>query len=229
MAIPPSSPSVTLSWCFHLLATWRRTRTASRVTSVPIPSPGSTSTFRFMKWLLRRRAYGLSDLVNERDDLLVHQALLASVRSLRKALVQFLKLGLIQVEAEILGALIQRVTSGVLAKHELAFGYAHAARVDDFVGGFFLEIAVLVNAGFVRERVPSHDRLIGLRSESDDRSEQLAGGVKMFGVDAGQVGVGVAAGLEYHHDFFERTVPGPFADAVDDALDLPGAGFDRGQ
>ncbi len=34
---------------------------------------------------------------------------------------------------------------------------------------------------------------------------------------------------ERHHDFFERAVAGPLADAVDGALDLAGAVFDAGE
>ena len=41
--------------------------------------------------------------------------------------------------------------------------------------------------------------------------------------------VEVAAGAQGHDDLFQRAVAGPFADAVDRALDLPGAGLDGGQ
>ena len=39
----------------------------------------------------------------------------------------------------------------------------------------------------------------------------------------------VAARLERHHDFFERSVARALADAVDGALDLPRAGLHRRQ
>ena len=35
--------------------------------------------------------------------------------------------------------------------------------------------------------------------------------------------------MQRHHDLFERRVAGALADAVDRALDLPGAAFDRGE
>ena len=44
---------------------------------------------------------------------------------------------------------------------------------------------MLMNAGFVRERVPPHDSLIGLRSERDGGGEQLADGVQVLGIDVG--------------------------------------------
>ncbi len=59
--------------------------------------------------------------------------------------------------------------------------------------------------------------------------EQLAGGVEVLGVNAGVVRVRIDARLEDHDDLFERAVARAFADAVDGALDLPRAGFDRGQ
>ena len=39
----------------------------------------------------------------------------------------------------------------------------------------------------------------------------------------------IAPRLQRHHDFLERRVAGPLAEAVDRALDLPGPSFDRGQ
>ncbi len=52
---------------------------------------------------------------------------------------------------------------------------------------------------------------------------------ELFGVDAGGVGVDVAAGFEGHDDFFEGGVAGAFADAVDGAFDLTGAALDGGE
>src|ERR1035441_2489634 len=51
----------------------------------------------------------------------------------------------------------------------------YGARVDDLVGGFFLEVAILVDAGLVGEGVATHDRLIGLGPGGDDGGQQLAG------------------------------------------------------
>ena len=79
--------------------------------------------------------------------------------------------------------------AAVLAEHQLAFRHADRARVDDFVGALFLQVAVLVDARLVRERVAADDRLVRLRPEGDDRAEQFARRVEMLGVDAGVVRV----------------------------------------
>ena len=54
-------------------------------------------------------------------------------------------------------------------------------------------------------------------------------GIEPLGLDAGGQAEVVVAGLERHDDLFERGVAGALADAVDRALDLPGAGLDAGQ
>ena len=90
-----------------------------------------------------------------------------------------------EIEAQILAAVLQRVPAAVLAEHQLAFGHADRLRIDDLVGGAFLEVAVLVDAGLVRERVRAHNRLVRLRPEGDDARQQLAGRIQMLGVDAG--------------------------------------------
>ncbi len=54
-------------------------------------------------------------------------------------------------------------------------------------------------------------------------------GYRRVGIDIGaQVEEGIA-GLDRHHDFFERAVAGALADAVDRALDLASAGNDGRQ
>src|SRR3954452_6788808 len=175
IAIPPSRPSVRFRVCFHLVATYCRTRTASRVTSVPMPSPGRTRTLRFMNSVCQSDL-GLPALVDQDDDFLVHEALLAVVGNSGEAMIEAVEFALGERITQFGGALVERVPAAVFAKHETAFGYADGARVDNLVGGFFLEIAILVDAGFMRERVAPNDGLVGLRAESDDRSQKLAGG-----------------------------------------------------
>src|SRR4051812_19798346 len=87
--MPPSSPSVSLTECLNLSATWRRTRTASRVTSVPMPSPGNTSMFRFkvvrfLNYLGRLGHWLHGMLLNQGEDLFIHQALLAMIGKRRE-------------------------------------------------------------------------------------------------------------------------------------------------
>src|SRR6266436_2117958 len=78
----------------------------------------------------------------------------------------------------------------------------------------------------VRERVASDNGFVGLHGDARDLSQQLARVKKLRGVDSGFKWHNIVADSERHHDFFERGVPGAFADAVDCAFDLAGAGFD---
>ena len=127
-----------------------------------------------------------------------------------------------------LTALLQGMAAAVLAQHKLAFGHSHRLGIDDLVGGFLLQIAVLMNAGFVREGVAADDGLVGLGSEGDDGAQELAGRVEVLGVDAGLEGEAVVAGLHGHDDLFERAVAGALADTINSAFDLPGAGLHGG-
>src|SRR5690242_1266526 len=179
--------------------------------------------------LVRRHLHGLLAFPNQAGDLFVHEPLFAMVGDRRETMVQIVELFPGKGEPEIVGALVERVAAAVLAQYELAFGDPHGAWVDDFVGRFFLEITVLMDAGFVRERVAADDGLVRLRPEGDDRAQRFAGRIQMLGVDAGAIRVRVAAGLEDHHDLFQRAVAGALTDAVDRALDLAGARFHRGQ
>ena len=55
-----------------------------------------------------------------------------------------------------------------LPSTSLRFGHADRLRVHDLVGGLLFEVAILVDAGFVRERVVADDGLVRLRPERDD-------------------------------------------------------------
>ena len=48
-------------------------------------------------------------------------------------------------------------------------------------------------------------------------------------IDAGRERRPIVAHVRHHHDFLERGVAGPLADAVDRALDLARAGADGGE
>src|SRR5580704_2174091 len=86
-----------------------------------------------------------------------------------------------------------------------------------------------MDAGFVREGIPPDYRLVRLRAETDDRTQDLARREQMLGIDARFVGIAVVAGLHHHHDLFERAVTRPFANTVDGAFDLPRSGLHCGQ
>src|SRR5579863_2395237 len=183
--MPPSRPSVSRTVWFHLRATCCNTRTASRVTSVPIPSPGRTRMLRFIwveffcqpLWVFQpsvgSRLLSLR-VFNQGGDLFIQHALLA-IRQRGEAMIQAIQLVAGQGKSEILAALVERVPPAVLAQHELAFRHAHTPRIDNLVGGFVLQVSVLMNARLVREGVPADDGFVRLRAKRDDRAEQLAG------------------------------------------------------
>ena len=75
----------------------------------------------------------------------------------------------------------ERVTPGMLSENDLAFGHADRSRRHDFVGNGVLQHAVLMDAGFVRERVVADDGLVGLNRHAGDFAQQAAGGVEFLG------------------------------------------------
>ena len=117
----------------------------------------------------------------------------------------------------------------MLAQHQVGPRHADVFGPHDLVGRAILEHAVLVDAGLVGEGVAADDRLVALHGQPGDRREHPADRVEPLGLDAGRQAVIVEAGLQRHHDLFERGIAGAFADAVDRALDLARAGLAAGQ
>ena len=123
----------------------------------------------------------------------------------------------------------ERVATGMFAEHDAVGRQADGLGRHDLVTQRIAEHAMLVNAGFMRERVAPDDGLIGLHRKPENGGERLAGGRDVLGANAGGEREAVGADPQRHHDFLQRSVAGAFADAVDGALHLPGAGFNRGQ
>src|ERR1700716_1822953 len=86
-----------------------------------------------------------------------------------------------------------------------------------------------MDSGGVGEGVAANDRFIGLNVDTSNFAEQLAGGIELFTDDSSFVGVLIRAYFQRHHDFFESSVAGAFADTVDGALYLAGAVGNGGQ
>jgi hypothetical protein len=140
-----------------------------------------------------------------------------------------MQLIVIEMVAQFGDAVAQGGAPAVLAQHQVGLWDADILGRHDLVSRAFLEHAVLVDAGLVREGVLADHGLVALHGQAGDARHQPADRVQPFGVDAAwQVEV-VAARPHRHHHFLERTVAGPLADAVDGALDLPRAFLDRGQ
>ena len=81
----------------------------------------------------------------------------------------------------------------------------------------------------MRERVAADDRLVVLHRERGRRRHQLRGPRQHGGVDLVPPRKHVVADVDRHHDFFQRGIACPLADAVDGAFDLPRAAGDAGQ
>src|SRR5271157_2995061 len=118
----------------------------------PAMSGAEPSTGRSMRLVRRHPLVHLAG-ADQRQYLLIHEALLAVVRHRDEAMVKAVQLLLREVVAQILGALVERVPAAVFAQHQPAFRHAHRARIEDLVSGLLLQVAILVDAGFVRERV----------------------------------------------------------------------------
>ena len=95
------------------------------------------------------------------------------------------------------------------------------SRPHDLVGRGVLQHAVLMDAAFMRERIPADDRLVVLHRERRCDRYKFRGARQHRGVDLIPVRKLVVANVDRHHDFFQRGIAGAFADAVDGAFDLP--------
>jgi hypothetical protein len=98
----------------------------------------------------------------------------------------------------------------------------------DLVIQLVFEHPILVDAGGVRKGVAADHRLVGLHRNAGVPRDQGADLRQARRVDTGSQPERLLAGAKDHHNFFERGVAGPLADAVDRALDPPGAIQDRG-
>jgi len=71
----------------------------------------------------------------------------------------------VEIEAQVFAPPGERVPPAMLAENQLAFRHTDAVRVYDLVSGPLLQEAVLMDAGFMRERVLANDGFVGLRAE----------------------------------------------------------------
>ena len=117
----------------------------------------------------------------------------------------------------------------MLAQHQLVRRDADVLGLHDLVGELVLQHAVLMDSGFVRERVVADDRLVGRHRLSDHLRQQPRGRVDLARVDARSDAHQVVARLHRHHDFFHRAVARALADSVDRAFDLTRAVAHRRQ
>ena len=134
---------------------------------------------------------------------------LLAICQLLELLEDALELILVQVVAQILHAVAERVPATVLAQHQLRAGQADVLGPHDLVGGTLLEHAVLMDAGFVGERILADDRLVALHGDAGDVRHQPARGAEAARVDPGLQLEVIAARAHGHHDLLQSTVAGP--------------------
>ena len=167
-------------------------------------------------------------MLDERFDVLVVDVLLL-VGQLLERIVHALETLIVDRIPQLGDALVQSVSPRVLAEHELVGRDTHVARVHDLVSAALLEHAVLMNPRLVSEGIFTDDGLVALHLQTGERRNQPADRIDPPRVDVrGQI-VNIAARANGHDNFFQRGVAGPFADAVDRALDLTSAVLHRRQ
>ena len=117
--------------------------------------------------------------------------------------------------------MLQSVSARSRGEDNLALFRADKRWVDDFVGGSFLEDAVLVDAAAVGVGVGSDDGLVALDDHSGVSRDHAGDRQELCGVDAGFEAEVVLANKEAHDDLFQSCVAGSLTDAIDGDFNLP--------
>src|SRR5688572_3668744 len=126
-----------------------------------------------------------------------------------------MEFGVADVKAELLYAFAKCVSAAVLTEHQVGAREPHILRPHDLVGRVMLEHAVLMNAGFVRERVFTDDGFVARNRHTGDLRHQATGWKKACRKNPGMHAEHILASLDRHDGFLERAIAGTFADAVD--------------
>src|SRR5690606_11438743 len=170
-----------------------------------------------------RPAGGAVDVENDRLNIAVVHVLF-SVCEFLEFLERTIGFKLVKVESQFPHPHAECVSAAVLAEDEVRLAEADLFRAHDLVGGTVLQHAMLVYAGLMRKRVLTNHRLVARDVHPGDPGHQPRSGIEAGGIHAGTKVKELGTGRERHHHFLERAVAGTFADSVDRALDLAGAG-----
>ena len=114
----------------------------------------------------------------------------------------------------------------MLAQDQLVPRGAHGLGRNDLIGGGVLDHSVLVNARFMGECVPAHDRLVRLHVHAGDFRQELAGREQLLGNHRRFIRIVLRPDPHHHYQLFQGGISGPLADAVDGAFHLPRTGLD---
>ena len=78
-----------------------------------------------------------------------------------------------------------------------------------------------MNAGGVAKGVLADDGFVGLHGEARMLADETAAPHDLGAIDTGSQAIGIAPGLDGHHDLFQRGVASPLTDTIDGTFDLP--------
>ena len=79
---------------------------------------------------------------------------------------------LVELEAQLLDAIAERMAAAVLAEDQVAARQAYILGAQDLVGRVMLQHAVLMDAGFVGKGILAHDRLVARNRHAGDAGDQ---------------------------------------------------------
>ena len=82
------------------------------------------------------------------------------------------------------------------------------------------EHAILMDTRFVRESIGADDGLVRLHRETGDARYQARSRDDLRGIDARVAAKKILARTHRHHHFFQGSIAGTFAQAIDGAFDL---------
>ena len=126
----------------------------------------------------------------------------------------------VQFNTQLSQARTKCIASGVLAQHHFVRAPAHIFGTHDFVGFAVFEHAVLMDAGFVGKRIGADNGLVGLHCKTGNAGHQARGRNDLRRVDAGFTAKHVLACTHRHDNFFQRSIAGALAQAIDRAFHL---------
>src|SRR2546426_12720651 len=112
------------------------------------------------------------------------------------------------------------MTTGMLTQHEFVRGNSYRLRRHYFVAQRIADYAVLVNPGFVRERVAPDNCFVRLDPEADNLREQLTGRVDFAGINSSSKRQPISSHADRHHNLFQRSISSTLTNTVDGTFDL---------
>ena len=130
---------------------------------------------------------------------------------------------------ELTRPLVKSMSAGMLAQYNAVARLTYVFGTHDLVSPRFLQNAILMNAGLVRESVFADDRFVALNVQAGEFADQATDGENSPRVDPGFGFVEIATHFQGHDDLFHRSVARAFANSVDGTFDLPRSRLDCGQ